>query len=122
MAEVSVLCVTWNMNNLKKIHASFGPMIRSGCGGGGATCDICVFGAQECSIDRDEWHAKISAALGPEFELVHLQELMPIKICAFARSSIKKHIERVESVRHVVTPAFLLQCTVVDFIFATKLG
>ena len=44
-----------------------------------------VLGTQECSLDRETLLQKMSDGLGPEFILLHLQELQSIKLCIYAR-------------------------------------
>ena len=47
-----------------------------------------VLGTQECSLDRETLLQKLSDGLGPEFILLHLQELQSIKLCIYARSGL----------------------------------
>eukprot|EP00037_Helgoeca_nana_P029701 m.358517 g.358517 ORF g.358517 m.358517 type:complete len:659 (-) comp28031_c0_seq2:263-2239(-) len=61
------------------------------------TADMYVLGTQECSLDRRAWQAKIVETLGAEYELLDLQELQPIKMCIFVRSSIRRHIDNIET-------------------------
>lgn len=59
--------------------------------------DLYMIGTQECSLDRETLTAKIENTLGEDYVQLHLQELVAIKLCAYVKSDISKHVGRVES-------------------------
>lgn len=97
MGSVSIYVCTWNMNNLTSIDAPFSAMLGPSKLANDESPDMFVLGTQECGLDRRTWQSKISDALGADYELLCLQEIMPIKLCIFVKRSVRLHISDVES-------------------------
>eukprot|EP00040_Diaphanoeca_grandis_P006516 m.37726 g.37726 ORF g.37726 m.37726 type:complete len:582 (+) comp17745_c0_seq1:211-1956(+) len=90
LASITVFVGTWNMNNRKHITQPFTDFLKPGY-------DLYMIGTQECSLDREVLQSKILDTLGDDYIQLHLQELIAIKLCAFVKCDVSKHIGRIES-------------------------